>query len=538
MRLYITLLLLVIVLFTGCRNEFADQADAAMVQKKYFKAFSLYKQAIKKSPGRQVLYNQLEKAASQISIKGMQLLHQLKYQECIDYLKPMIEENEYPHADSRIISAIAYIYGHSYNGNNIKIGLQLIQEVLARARQPFQVVSFLQDDIKWLSKHGISNEEILSSRFNNADIAAIYRSFLYHALAQKLSNGKVAFKWMQERGSIGFPIPEGLKPEEKKRLEKTYLIFDWFIHNIQPIQPDNPLYYDAVIPDIITGGYGTIEQIIQAFIYVMFQADIPVYMLEYKEQYWALVNTGEKWVVLDFIQGIPWLDAESGKLQDFQNLIKEEKIKKGVVWVVFPPRTIVPRLSLLPHMFQQIYGMPAPPYFHFRIYNLARRAQTVIAGKVTPDIAFREPVPEKLSVAFYSRQLKIWSLYQTKEYKDKIQTARDLVKFFIQAREKDWQGAYEKALELYKGLPKDSTFSQHIPYFQALTYAHKGDYATARQLLQEYLQKSPQGFYKSYAHLYLGRLYSLAGEYQQAQEHYLQSGRIPTETQKFYIKTK
>ncbi len=520
----------------GCRDELQEKGDQAFSQNKFFKAFSVYKQCVSKKPTSEVTQKFL-KTVSIITANGSQLYQEKKYQECIDYLAPVANDKDYPSADARMLTALCYIYGFSDETQKIAEGITIIQKVLRRANQPIQVAGFPRSTVEWLEKNGISRNDISGSNFDHRDIGVIYRAFLYHNLGQRTLQKT---NWYHQ-----FPEPANWSEEEVKHLRSAYQIFSYLMHNLLLINNEDPRYYPALTPDVLIRGYATEEQASIAFVYLLLQSGIPAYLWETSDSTQVLVNIGNKWPLFDLKSGAPLLFNEGKELFDFQSYMAEktpldyfskEELSQGKIWVIVPPRSIIPRLSMFTSMFQN-YGVNPPPFFHFKIYSLALRAEGILSNKKKDEVDFLTPPKDELSVGYFSKEFGVWKKYQDKEFVKNIEEKRQNRNVLGKARLYELQGKHEKALQEYELILNSddlTAFQETTLYFQGVSFHSLGKWTEAKKTFQAYQEKYPQGAWKTLVHGYLGKIFREEKELSLARKNYQDSGRFSSEVLPFY----
>ena len=88
------------ILLVGCGDKVERQGDASLQEGDHYKALELYKECLKRRPSDEALSQKIEQCTTNLVMNAYMLIHQMKYQEAIDYLAPLLNELEHCPVDA------------------------------------------------------------------------------------------------------------------------------------------------------------------------------------------------------------------------------------------------------------------------------------------------------------------------------------------------------------------------------------------------------------------------------------------------------
>lgn len=481
----------------SCSNKLEENAKKAFSEKKYQKAFVLYKQAIQKKPTKQELYDSLEKTVSAILHKGIELIKEGNYEKAIQTFSSIAKDKKYAMVDAKTATGIAYIQSYLHSHRNIQQGLLHLMDALLQAQEKIPI-GLSPKLLQWITEQGFDKKDVLMARLGNKhDSGAVYRTKLFYDLAHSIKT------------TNNLLIPNAISETEEKAFEKLYALFSWCIHSIHNIEEKSPYYFPASIASVIVRGYGTVEEQTLSFLFLCQQIGFPCYLLEtIKSDYYALVKIKNNWLFFDFKTKKLVAKKEILSFSLKENLRRVGADTNGTIWLTFPARNIIPRMSLIPKCYDSLQF--DSPYFFYSIQTMASIVSKDLGKKfLANEIEKLFQKQKELSVAIYPKQIQIWSKYNNSKDKN---TAKKW-------REKDPLDALSKKMVLFSLLkekekvdtimkeiskPKNSEFFAYYKACALVNFEPK----EAEKAFLKYLELYPKGFWQSACHMKLAYMYS------------------------------
>ena len=530
----------------SCTDKVEQQGNVAFNKGEYYKALEFYKQSIKKHPTRERLYRKLTDTLLHICLQGFAMIKQQQYQQAIAHLRPLLNEPENCPIDAYVLTAIAYFYGASSEPAKIAKGFGILNQALRNSSTRFRVRGLPKHLQKWLVSQGLKLKDISATGFRKEDVGVVYRAFFFHHLARQI---------IEQAAVPSFELPPQWALAEKELLLQTYTLFAWMIHHIKIVTAEHQFYYPALLPDVVLRGYGTREECCAVFVNLCLQFNLPAYLLTPRRQQQdklqelpmlVLVRTGRRYVLFDLAQGMPIVDKISKMPIEMQTLVSSAPhakislansdlqaadLRQSIIAVVIPPRSLIPRLSLLRMIFSKTTAnfISPPPYFFLNPYDLAGYPKKDILHDKSVPYNYLQPKERGCCLMFYPKLFKVWHDFNTEPEKKRLHQVRDKILWYLQARLAQLQGD-KQAAGLYAKIlakaPADG-YGQQGRYLYISCLFEQGDPALARQKAEEYLRQYPDSEWRGAIYCLLARQAAQRGDSEQAKKYYIQSRRLP-----------
>ncbi|BBM85318.1 hypothetical protein [Candidatus Uabimicrobium amorphum] len=486
----------ILVLLVGCSDSLEQKAKEAVKQKKYLKAHSLYKRAIANKPRKEKLYTGLQETIALVIHQGVKHIKENKFNEAINTLNPVALDKEYPSVDAKVGLGIAYLNSYKMNKENIFRGFLLFMSALKQSKMRIPMTGIHKDILAWLVEKGLSKEDILHYNFRKTyDVGTVYRQFLFYNIVQEIMKQKSA------------PRPEFLAQEQDEKILHLHNLLVWCVHNMKVVSPQNKYCAPVSSAWNILRGYGSKEQRDVCFAFLCQQLKLPCYFLQANGTIYPIVKVNDKWICIDF-SSHSFLLHEKNYTFSLPQLLKTLKANEtGKIWLVFPPRSIVPRMSILTrlHLFYKIES----PEFYYDINQHATRVYKDLGTEFSvANVQNLITNSDKLNVQIYEKPIEIWSKYNhnkdekfIKNWQDKAPIDGMTIQMILLSV--TGQKFYTKNFIEEIKKPKNEEF---FLYYNAWGLKNIGEIDAAQKKFLLYLEKYKGGFWEENVKMHLGQI--------------------------------
>ena len=207
--------------------------------------------------------------------------------------------------------------------------------------------------------------------------------------------------------------------------------------------------------------------------------------------------------------------------------MKGTDLKNAIIWIVAPPRSLLPRMAILQEILNETPETPACPA---RVVwtDLEAEVQKVHQA-LAPESRLKSlslPLrfPGRGFIAdlwFFPFGLEASSAKES--YQEKRKEAHKFLFSYAGARRQHLLGNYEEAKEEYNlvlNKTEEPGVKEDVEFFLALLFLDMGEAPEAAERFQKYLKDHTGGFWQPLTLLNLGRAFEEMGEYEKATRVY------------------
>lgn len=480
--------LLLTLVIMGCSDSAEQKAQQAFSQKKYHKAFSLYKKAIANKPGKGELYDKLERTTAHILHEGAELVKKSEFKKAIQTLATVALDKDYPSIDGKIIAGIAYLRLYFTAPDHIALAFNAFMSGIRQSKNRIPMAGIHRPVFTWAVENGLPEKDILYNSFRNVyDLGSVYRILFYYDLANRIAKNHTH-------------TPSYLKESEEKVIQ-VHSLFSWCIQNLKVVKESLPV---SPAWDFLRG-YSTFENQNIGFILLCQQLGLQSHLLQTTDdKLYSIVNIGENWVFAD-LQSHRFL--QKGQQVTFsleEGLQLLDAADKATIWLVFPPRSILPRFSLF-SIFHSFYDLPSAN-FHYNIDTNVEKLYKDLGKSYTPSKSTELTITtEGVSVNLYPKLIETWTRHNHKK-DEKLasewqkerplkSTSQMILHSFLQKKE---------TVFAFMKNTTESSNKENLVYYHAWSLKNIGEYDKAKEEFAKYLQMYSDGFWVESVYVHLG----------------------------------
>ncbi|WP_372368425.1 hypothetical protein [Candidatus Uabimicrobium sp. HlEnr_7] len=489
-----TVLCLVFLLLVGCSDALEQKAKESVTAKKYHKAFLLYKQAITNKPTKDILYKELQKTVSFILHQGIDEIKIKDYQKAVNTLSLVAKDKDYPSVDAKVALGIAYLNSYKLSSKNIFYGLSLFTEALNQSKMRMLTKGIHKDILAWVVDKGMSRKDILYKNFQKLyDIGTVYRQFLFYDIIKNIT---------QEQN---IPRPKYLAEEKDKRILDIHSLLVWCLHNLKIISSESKFNAPASTAWSILRGYGTLEEINVCFVFLCRQLGLPCYLVQKDKSLFPVVKVDSDWIFVDFLDQNFVVDNGNFKFTLPKGLKHIDALRSGKILLVFPPRSIVPRMSTIENLYK-LYHIDSPVFY----YDINENASTVYKG-LGMEFALSNPTllitdSEKLSVQIYSKCIEVWGKYNHNKDEKLIEKWQKKMPIDIPTRQMVLHSLLKEKKYVEESVDKIENPEEFLVYYRAWSLKNIGEFEQSKSAFLAYIDKYSKGFWYEMAKVHLGQI--------------------------------